>query len=111
MRIRFILVVLTVLCSVARAEKTNTISKENIAAAEKIIGLNFSDAQREMMLGSLNGRLGDYDVIRRVRIPYGTFPAVLFNPIPPGFQWPTRHKTPHWSPRPKIKRPKNLEEA
>ena len=82
-----------------------------VAEAEKLIGLEFTDAKREMLLDSLKGRLTDYEANRRHDIPYGTFPAVLFNPIPLGFQFPTSSRPPQWSPLPRVKRPEDLNDV
>ena len=95
-----------------RAEsKTNLITREVVADAEKIIGLKFSDKKRDMMLDGLNGRLESYETIRAQKIPYTTPPAVLFNPIPVGFKFGTNFKKPKWSSPGKIKAPTNIEDV
>lgn len=96
----------------AQGETTNRINKETVAEAQKIIGLDFSEEKLEMLPEGLNSRLKDFEALRKVEIPYGTFPAVLFNPLPIGFKMPTERRAPKWSPLPKdIKRPANLEEV
>jgi len=86
----------------AHAEKTNRVTKETVAEAQKIIGLNFSDDKLEMLPEGLNSRLETYEALRKVDIPEGTFPAVLFNPLPVGFKMPTERKEPKWSPLPSM---------
>ena len=93
-----------------RAETTNQITREVVADAEKLIGLKFSDAKRDMMLDGLSARLSAYETIRRTKIPYTTPPAVLFNPIPVGFKFATEHKRPKWSSPGKVKLPANLDD-
>src|SRR5437868_1837324 len=78
----------------------NAITRETVADAEKIIGLHFNDEKRDMLLGGLNARLSDYETIRRTKIPYGTPPAILFNPLPVGFKMPTQRKEPKFSAAP-----------
>lgn len=88
----------------------NPITREVVANAEKIIGLDFSDKKRDMMLDGLNGRLDSYEVIRKQKIPYTTPPAVLFNPLPVGFKFETKFTKPKWSSPKKVKVPENLDE-
>jgi Asp-tRNA(Asn)/Glu-tRNA(Gln) amidotransferase A subunit family amidase len=97
--------------AMAATETTNTITREVVREAEKVMGLEFSNDKRDMLLGSLNGRLKDYENVREVRIPISTPPAVLFNPLPAGFKIPTGHKTATFSRLPKVKRPQNLEDV
>jgi hypothetical protein len=89
--------------------QTNTITKETVVEAEKIIGVEFSDPKREMLIDSLKGRRSDYNANRKVEIPYGTFPAVLFNPLPAGFKMPAEKSGVAWSPAPNVKRPDDLD--
>ena len=90
------------------APTTNPVTRQVVADAEKLIGLEFSDEKRDMMLDGLNARLSSYESIRRQQIPYGTPPAVLFNPIPVGFQFESQRKAPKWSPPGKVLVPTNL---
>ncbi len=75
------------------------------------MGLKFDDKKRELMLNSLNSRLDDFEKVRNTKIPYGTPPAILFNPIPVGFKIPNDPKPAEFSTAPKVKRPDNLEEV
>ena len=93
------------------AAGTKSISADTIAEAEKLNGLEFTAKEREMMIESLESRVTNYEAIRKDKIPESTFPAVLFNPIPQGFQFPTGRRTPKWSTLPKVKRPENLDDA
>src|SRR5687767_721102 len=79
------------------AESTNRITKETVAEAQKVIGLDFNDQKLEMLLEGLNSRLDTYEGLRQVEIPEGTFPAVLFNPLPVGFKMPIERREPQWS--------------
>jgi len=62
------------------------ITKEQIDSAEKIIGLNFTDAEKDSMLDNLNEQLTNYENIRKIDLPNSIPPAIMFNPIPIGFQ-------------------------
>jgi len=73
------------------------ITKENVADAEKLLGLEFTDAERDSMLGSLDEQLGNYKKIRDVSITYDIPPSIIFNPIPAGFKFPVIDKEPQFS--------------
>jgi len=64
------------------------ITKENIENAEKIIGLEFTDAERDSMLSSLDSQFVNYKNIQKIDLNNSTPPAILFNPIPVGFEFP-----------------------
>jgi hypothetical protein len=64
------------------------IAKEQSTAAEALIGLDFTDDEREMMLEGLGWRLGGYRELRQVSLPNSVPPALLFDPRPPGFTPP-----------------------
>src|SRR5260370_39831125 len=69
--------------------KTQKITKEMLKNAEEIAGLNFTDAQREMMLAGLNQNLHMYDELRHVHFDVSVEPAVRFSPILPGMRFDT----------------------
>lgn len=68
------------------------ITKEIIPDAEKIIGLEFTNAERDSMQEALNEQLGNYNSIRKVHLGNNIPPAVLFNPIPVGFKFNQKQK-------------------
>jgi len=61
---------------------TLQIKKEDIAGAEKIIGLEFTQMDRDSMLQDLIENLQSYLKLRAVQIPNAVPPAFQFNPIP-----------------------------
>jgi len=67
---------------------SQSITKENIENAEKIIGLEFTDAERDSMQTSLDEQLVNYQNIRKIDLANSVPPAILFNPIPVGFEFP-----------------------
>ncbi len=69
-----------------------TINKENIENAEKIIGLEFTDTERDSMSSSLDSQFVNYKHIREVDLINSVPPAILFNPIPIGFDFPNEQK-------------------
>jgi len=67
---------------------SQTITKENIENAEKIIGIEFTDAERDSMQTSLDEQLTNYKNRRKVELANSVPPAILFNPIPVSFEFP-----------------------
>ena len=61
------------------------ISKEMIRAAEKVIGLDFTDAQETQAQRGINNNLDSYEVVRKIDVPLDTEPAIVFHPALPGF--------------------------
>jgi Asp-tRNA(Asn)/Glu-tRNA(Gln) amidotransferase A subunit family amidase len=56
------------------------ISKEMMHQAEKLIGIELTDAQEAMALGGVNRNLDSYETIRKIDIPLDTEPAITFHP-------------------------------
>lgn len=104
----FIIIILTITTN--RSNAQGKIIKENVANAEKIIGLEFTDAERDSMLDALNEQLTSYNNIRKVKIDNNIPPAILFNPIPVGFNINNKQKPIHYSDYSYVKMPKNLED-
>ncbi|HKG47137.1 MAG TPA: amidase [Pyrinomonadaceae bacterium] len=56
------------------------ITKEMMRQAEKLIGIELSDAQEAMALGGVNRNLDAYEANRKIDIPLDTEPAIAFHP-------------------------------
>jgi len=65
-----------------------TFTQDEIAAAEKIIGLDFTEQERDSLMKDLTDQLNDYQKIRELDLPNSVPPALGFNPIPVGFKIP-----------------------
>jgi Asp-tRNA(Asn)/Glu-tRNA(Gln) amidotransferase A subunit family amidase len=94
----------------AAAESTNALTTADIAAAARLSGLEFTEAEREQMLNSLTERLATYSEIRARPIPNAVPPALLFNPLPEGLRIPTTRRRFRWSPPREVRLPANREE-
>lgn len=81
------------------------VTKEMIAAAEKIVGLSFTDAERDLMLDNLNNALQSYTQLRTIAIPNHVPPAVQFSPVLPGRAPPPVGKPPKKAKLPEGNRP------
>ncbi|MCB9148855.1 MAG: amidase [Caldilineaceae bacterium] len=60
--------------------ESGPITTEHIAAAEIVMGLPFTPAERELMLPGANQILMHYDELRAVDLPNQVAPALQFNP-------------------------------
>ena len=48
--------------------------------AEKLIGIELTDAQEAMALGGVNRNLDSYETVRKIDVPLDTEPAIAFHP-------------------------------
>ncbi|HDQ00630.1 MAG TPA: amidase [bacterium] len=60
------------------------ITKYHIAAAEKIVGLQFSSSERQLMMENLQQNLARYQKIHEHPLDNMVAPAILFSPFVPG---------------------------
>jgi Asp-tRNA(Asn)/Glu-tRNA(Gln) amidotransferase A subunit family amidase len=54
--------------------------------AEKLIGIELTDAQEALALGGVNRNLDSYETVRKIDVPLDTEPAIAFHPSPAGRQ-------------------------
>lgn len=72
---------------IAQYEPETAITAEHVAGAEKLIGIEFSSAQRDSMLDELNENLQSYIKLREL-YPENSVPAaLLFHPAPVGMSF------------------------
>lgn len=57
------------------------ITKEMMHDAEKLIGIELTDAQEAMALGGVNRNLDAYETVRKIDVPLDTEPAIVFHPM------------------------------
>src|SRR6266478_9828960 len=62
------------------------VTKEMMHNAEKLIGIELTDAQETMAVRGVNGNLDSYEAIRKIDVPLDTEPAIAFHPALPGFR-------------------------
>jgi Asp-tRNA(Asn)/Glu-tRNA(Gln) amidotransferase A subunit family amidase len=92
-------------------EGRRRITKDMLANAEAVAGLDFTDGEREMMVEGLNRNLDAYEQLRSVSIPNGVHPALLFDPVLPGRTVTVERRAPRRTRRPEVQRPANLEDV
>jgi Asp-tRNA(Asn)/Glu-tRNA(Gln) amidotransferase A subunit family amidase len=95
---------------VADQTSAPAITREIVASAEKLIGLNFADAKRDSMLDDLKDQLTSFQNIRKVAIPNSVPPAITLNPIPVGMKFETVRKPFVISPVGKVSVPASIED-
>jgi Asp-tRNA(Asn)/Glu-tRNA(Gln) amidotransferase A subunit family amidase len=56
------------------------VTREMMHQAEKLIGIELTDAQEAMALPSVNRNLDAYETVRKIDVPLDTEPAIVFHP-------------------------------
>jgi Asp-tRNA(Asn)/Glu-tRNA(Gln) amidotransferase A subunit family amidase len=94
----------------AKLQQQGALSKEMLADAESLAGLEFTDEEREMMMQGLERNLESYKQLRSVNIPNSVPPAISFDPVLPGRQLPTEQRPFRYSRPHGVSRPANVED-
>ncbi len=83
----------------------------DIRAAEKVIGLKLTEAERDSMLDGIRENADKYEDIRSVNLLNSVWPAMMFNPIPVGKSFDSE-QIPFQIARPEnVRRPAHLEDV
>ena len=94
----------------AIAKVEHPITAELVAQAGRLIGLEFSHDQNEMMVRSLEMNRDAYDAIRSFDLNNAVAPALVFDPLPSGFQAPALEGPVFWEIPEDTEVPENLDE-
>ncbi|HWZ14973.1 MAG TPA: amidase [Mucilaginibacter sp.] len=81
-----------------------------VKEAEKIIGMEFNDAQADSMLNNLNQFNTAYGNLRKLNMPNSVVPALNFNPVPVGFTNPDDKNGFKLAKMPKVTLPGNRDD-
>lgn len=68
----------------AEVEKAGGLNEETLARAGELLGLELTEAERELMLEGVEENLEAYRALREVELPNPVLPALRFDPLPPG---------------------------
>lgn len=74
----------------------DAIRPEDAAAAAKVWGLHFTEAELKQMVRGLNENRKGLEDLRRVELPNSLAPALVFDPRPAGFSMPTAAPAMKW---------------
>ncbi|MDG1279647.1 MAG: amidase [Algoriphagus sp.] len=86
-------------------------TKRDIKASQKLIGLNYSNQEIDTMYDYLvENKLG-YDSLRLYKTSAETFPAMMFDPHPLGFEFPQKKENPKFLIPEGIELPDDLQEV
>ena len=67
-----------------QAQQEARLSKDVLDCAEKVAGLDFTDADQEQIVRGVNGNLERFETLRKIEVPLDTEPALTFRPYLPG---------------------------
>ncbi|MFC2152147.1 amidase [Bacteroidota bacterium] len=103
-QILFSFIVITIVVSSCNNKEFN---KNDIKSAGKIIGLNYTDTERDSLIDDLKVALEDFDNIRKVELENSIAPKVIFDPRPTNFKITKKQKENNWNIPKNVKLPKN----
>lgn len=86
------------------------ITDQQVFSAQSIMGLEFSESQRDSMLDELHDNLKYYEQMRDIFIGNEVVPALYFNPLPIGFKIPSQQISISWGSMKTAKLPENLDD-
>lgn len=84
------------------------ISQADALSAANIMGLSMTEAEVDSLLPRLERVRGSFASLREKEIPNSLSPALVFNPIPPGYEIPSGSSKVQFTAQKKTKRPKDL---
>ncbi|HTW63576.1 MAG TPA: amidase [Bryobacteraceae bacterium] len=87
------------------------ITADMLKAAEQIAGLNFTDAQRALLIDDVNSHLTQYEHLRAIPLANSVVPCVRFSPVLPGMKFDMIRRPMRRSAPLAVHRPSNLEDV
>lgn len=77
-------------------KKSGEITPAAIEAASELFGLSFSPAEKDSMISNLTNQRSNYETLRTLTLDNSIAPALVFNPLPMGFEPDLDQKTLDW---------------
>ena len=87
------------------------ITLEMLKTAEPIAGIEFTDAERDLLLSDVNQNLARFEKMRTIPLENAVAPCLRFSPIMPGMKFDTVRRPMRMSKTPAVTRPANLEDV
>lgn len=75
----------------------SNITANVVSEASKIIGLEFTEAERDSMIEDLESAREDYQTIRELHLSNSITPSLVFNPVPPGKTFNRQQEPIRWN--------------
>jgi Asp-tRNA(Asn)/Glu-tRNA(Gln) amidotransferase A subunit family amidase len=94
----------------AQAQDAPKVTLEMLKAAETIAGLEFTDAERALLIDGVNQHLTHYRNLRAIPLPNSVPSSLRFSPVLPGMKFDMGRKPLKVSSARAMKRPANLED-
>lgn len=91
------------------AKQEAVLTRELVAAAERLFGLQFNEAKRDSMLEDLKDNLTSYRKLRELHLANSVPSALAFNPVPVGMKFDMQRKPFVMSAAKPLAVPTNLE--
>jgi hypothetical protein len=91
---RYFLFFIILTASKASAQQIDT---STVSHAEKLIGINFTEAEKDSMTGWLHSYRDQYKKLHEQPTPNSLAYPFAFHPEPPGFKIPTKQLPVHWN--------------
>ncbi|HUV64289.1 MAG TPA: amidase [Sedimentisphaerales bacterium] len=95
----------------AQEQQAQKITKEMLQQAEQLAGLEFTDAERDLMLEGINKYLEIYQKLRTVALDNSVAPALRFDPVPAGMEFDKQRRPMRISLSKNLEVPSDLEEV
>ena len=73
------------------------LTERTLRAGENILGIDFTEAERKMMLNGVEGNRSHYEKLREIELSNDTGPALFFNPHVPGTEYEFKESSPNFS--------------
>ncbi|HGY54950.1 MAG TPA: amidase [Caldithrix abyssi] len=90
--------------------KSENINRQTIDEAARLIGLEFTDSEKDTMLADLQERLEKFKGLRAVELDNAVPPAIQFNPLPVGFEAPKKEGAVRFTSFSKVTLPQNRDD-
>ncbi len=102
--------IISIACLNACSEKNNNISKDQVKSAENIIGLIFTDSERDSLVDGLLVANKDYTEIRKISLTNDIAPQLVFDPRPVNFSLDLTQSKIEWEIPQEVYLPKDDED-
>ncbi|HTR39758.1 MAG TPA: amidase [Bryobacteraceae bacterium] len=93
------------------AQQEPRITLDMLKAAEQIAGLQFTDADRKLLIDDVNNHLTQYEHLRQIPLANSVVSCLRFSPVLPGMRFDMVRRPMKMSERPVVQRPTNLEDV